>query len=351
MSALTDSFFIFTIDLLAFFALYLIVSLSLNLQVGYAGVPNFGQLLPVAGGAFVAGYFPGRVAAWVLGVDPNLDYVNKNSTVLNLVSPGLVSNIPLSVTLFITTLVLAVIVGGGLGYLASFPAIRLREDYLAITLLAMAEALVVIGYNYPPIVGGTLGVGVANVLDWIPGQRFTTVTFIMLGFAALVLLYVEKLARSPLGRTLRAVRDNDIAADTLGKDIVKIRMKVLVVGSGVAAIAGALFAFYTGAVIASSYDRSTWTFIPWVMVILGGSANNTGVTAGTFAYVTIRKLIAFYKQALVAVIPFDVVWLDPMLLGTLLIVMLIFRPQGILPEKSTHTLSPEKMRAIILRKS
>ena len=350
MSAFSDSFFIFTIDLLAFFALYLILTVSLNLQVGYAGVPNFGLMLAVAGGAFVAGYFPGRFAAWLYGIDPRIDYANHNSQVLSQVQVGLQSNIPLSIGLFLLTIVLAVLVGAALGYLASFPAIRLREDYLAITLLAMAEGIRVVGNNYSPIVGGTLGVGVAGVFAWISGPRFTIVTLIMLGFAGLVLIYAELVARSPLGRTLRAVRDSDVAAESLGKDKVRIRMKVLIVGSGIAAIAGALYSFYTGAVIAATYDRTTWTFIPWVMVILGGAANNTGVTLGTFTYVTVRKLISFYKQALVTIIPFNIVWLDPMLLGAVLIIVLIFRPQGLLPEKPTHTLSPEKLRAIILGK-
>lgn len=361
MSALTESFFIFTIDLLALFALYLIVTTSLNLQVGYTGVPNFGQMLGVAGGAFVAGFFPGRFAALLFGVDPNLDYVNSNSQVLNLVSNGLQANILLSIGLFVATLVLAVLVGALLGYVASFPAIRLREDYLAITLLAMAEGIRVVGNNYSPIVGGTLGVGVADVFGWVPANRFTFLTFLMLGMAALVLLYAEFIARSPLGRSLRAIRDNEIAAEALGKDIVKARMKVLVVGSGMAAIAGAMYSFYTGAVFANTYDRSTWTFIPWVMIIIGGAANNTGVTVGTFVYVTVRKLIAFYKQAIaslvliigpfvIPLVPFNAVWLDPMILGILLIAFLIFRPQGLVPEKPTLTLSPEKLRAIILQK-
>jgi len=120
-------------------------------------------MLPVAGGAFVAGYFPGRFAAWLFGINPGLDYVNNNSQVLNLVSVGLRQDVPLSIGLFLVTLVLAVLVGALLGYAASFPAIRLREDYLAITLLAMAEGIRVIGNNYSPIVGGTLGVGVADV--------------------------------------------------------------------------------------------------------------------------------------------------------------------------------------------
>ena len=308
-------------------------------------------MLAVAGGAFVAGFFPGRFAAWLFGIDPKLDYVNNNSQVLNVVSIGLRENIPLSIGLFVGTLLLAILVGALLGYVASFPAIRLREDYLAITLLAMAEGIRVVGNNYSPIVGGTLGLGIADVFGWVSFNRFTLLTFLMLGMAAVVLLYAEFIARSPLGRSLRAIRDNEIAAESLGKNVVKARMRVLVVGSGMAAIAGAMYSFYTGAVFANTYDRTTWTFIPWVMVILGGMANNTGVTVGTLSYVTLRKLIAFYKESLTGLIPFSVVWLDPMLLGILLVAMLIFRPQGILPEKPTLTLSPEKLRSIILQKT
>lgn len=318
------------------------------MEYGYAGVPNFGKVLAVAGGAFVVGYFPGRAAASLLGLDSGLDYIKDNVRLVTEVNSGLQANASMAIVLLLVTVVIAGVVGAGLGFLASYPAIRLREDYLAITLLAMGEAIRVVGYNYGPLVGGTLGVAVPDPLAWVPQElRFTAATLIILVFAGLILFYAERLARSPLGRALRAVRDNEVAAASLGKDVVHTRMKVLIVGSALAAIGGALYAFYTGGVIAVAYNRVDFTFWPWVMVMLGGAANNIGVTLGAFLFVAFRKLITFYKGYLAPFIPFDVVWLDMFLLGIVLILILMYRPNGVLPEKPTFTISPSKVRRML----
>lgn len=302
----------------------------------------------MAGGAFVAGYFPGRAAASLLGLDAGLDYIKDNVRLVTEVNVGFQGNASMAFLLFLVTLVIAGIVGAGLGFVASYPAIRLREDYLAITLLAMGEAIRVIGYNYAPLVGGTLGVSVPDPLAWVPRElRFTAATLIIMVFAVLILFYAELLARSPLGRALRAVRDSEVAAASLGKDVVRTRMRALVVGSMLAAVGGALYAFYTGGVIAVAYNRVDFTFWPWVMVILGGAANNIGVALGAFLFVTFRKLITFYKGYLAPYIPFDVTWLDLLLLGIVLILILMYRPSGVLPEKPTFTISPSKVRQLL----
>lgn len=337
---------VFFIDLAALYAVYLIVSLSLNLEFGYAGIPNFGKMLAVAGGAFVAGFLPGRLAASLLGIHVE-DYVRDNVIIVTKVNVGLAADPSLALLMFAVTLLVAALVGAGLGFISSYPARRLREDYLAITLLAMAEGIRVIGYNYPPLVGGTLGVQVADTLAWVePEYRFPAATVLLFAIAIIVLVYVHFTVNSPLGRTLRAIRDADIAAATLGKDIVRTRMKVLMVGSALGALGGALYAMYTGGVIATAYDRVTWTFWPWVMVVLGGAANNAGVALGALVFVTFRKVITFYKGALGPFLPFDPVWLDLILLGIVLTVILMYRHEGILPEKPIFTISRDEIQKI-----
>ena len=69
---------VFVRDLLITFAIYLIIALSLNLEYGYTGIPNFGKVLAVAGGAFTVGFFPGRIAAWLFGLGADLDYIKYN---------------------------------------------------------------------------------------------------------------------------------------------------------------------------------------------------------------------------------------------------------------------------------
>ena len=144
--------------------------------------------------------------------------------------------------------------------------------------------------------------------------------------------------RSPLGRMLRAVRDNEVAAESLGKTPHMIRIKIIMVSAALAAIGGALYAFYVGGTIAFAYDRASWTFWPFLMILIGGLANNKGVLIGTLLFVTLRKFIIFFKDSFEGFVPFDVVWLDFLLLGVILLAILLYRPQGIFVEKPTKTI-------------
>ena len=329
---------IFIVDLLAIFAIYVIVNLSLNLEFGYTGIPNFGKVLAVGAGAFVAASIPGRIFAGIAGIEG--DYIGENLAIVSQINVWLVDNTGIGFAVFFLTLGVAAIVGGGLGLLTSYPAIRLRGDYLAITLLAFGESIRVIGNNFTPLVGGTLGVQVPDPLSFLPGElRFPVATIGLLLIALAVFIYSEKLIRSPLGRMLRAVRDNEVAAESLGKNTKQIRIKIIIVSAALAAIAGALYAFYVGGTIAFAYDRASWTFWPFLMILIGGLSNNKGVVVGTLVFVTLRKCIIFFKDSLQEFVPFDVVWLDFLLLGVILLAVLLYRPQGIFVEKPTPTIS------------
>lgn len=337
----------FIVDLLTLLGVFIIISLSLNIEFGYAGIPNFGKLLAVAGGAFFVGAVPGRVLAYVYGLLGKYDYIDENAKVMSILGNILGASPLISIALLIVSLILAAAVGAILGFIASYPAIRLREDYLAITLLAMGEILRTIGYNYKDLIGGTLGISVPDPFRWIGGElRLALAASIIMAVAIIMFIYVELLSRSPVGRALRAMRDNEVVAEAYGKDIVKLRMKTLMIGSAIGAIGGALYAFLSGSVNAYGYDRVIYTFWPWVMVVIGGAANNFGVLLGATLFVTLRKLIIFYKSYLQPYLPFDVVWLEYLFLGTALLIVLIYRPEGIIPEKPTHTLSRKKLEKI-----
>jgi branched-chain amino acid transport system permease protein len=331
-------------DLAIAIAINLIVSLSLNLEFGFTGIPNFGKVLSVAGGAFTAGFLPGRIATWVYGIE--LSYVDNNAQVVAEINKSLIQDPLFSISIFVVTIAIAALVGAVLGFIASYPAIRLREDYLSITLLAMGEAIQVIGYNYTPLIGGTLGVRIPNTFLWVENfglKSLDVVGIIIICVSVFIFIYLERLVRTPLGRMLRAIRDSEDAAESLGKDVTRIRMKTIMVASMIGAIGGALYAFRTVNVISKSYSRGIWTFWPWVMVIVGGAANNRGVLLGTFGFVTTRRLIDFYKSALDPFLPFNVIWLDYLLLGIILILVQFYRPDGIITEKPTLTISKEKL--------
>lgn len=332
-----DPAFIFLTDLIAIFSIYAIINLSLNLEFGYGGIPNFGKVLAVGAGAFVAASVPGRIIAAIANIEG--DYIQNNLSVVAAADLWIVDNLGLTMVIFAFTFVIAALVGGGLGALTSYPALRLRGDYLAITLLAFGESIRIIGNNFPPLVGGTLGVQVPDPLSFVPDElRFPTASLILIVMAVVAYIYCEMTIRSPLGRSLRAVRDNEMASESLGKDTGRVRIKTIIVASALAAIAGALYAIYTGSTIAIAYDRGSWTFWPFLMILIGGLANNKGVLVGTLLFVTLRKVIIFFKDSFEWIVPFDVVWLDMLLLGSILLVVLLFRPQGVIVEKPTHTL-------------
>lgn len=341
---------IFIVDLLTIFGIYLIITLSLNIEFGYAGIPNFGKMLSIIIGAFVIAYFPGRLLCWLLGIGKGLDYVAYNVPIMDQLNYALRTDPALGLSVFTLTLILAVIAGALVGLLVSTLFVRLRAEYLAIVLLMLAEVPRLIGAHYPPIAGGTLGIGIPNFFGWTGAARFTFVMLLTMAIALIVLLYVELLMRSPLGRVLRGLRDSEDAAASLGKDIGSFRAKAFTVASAIAAIAGVLYATHSGSVVSVGYTRGLWTFWPWAMAILGGVANNIGVVLGTFAFVALRKLIVFYKWVLEPYLPFSVVWIDPIMLGVVIVLILMFKPEGIIPEKPTPTIDFSKIKVVRLAK-
>ncbi len=341
----------FMIDLMIAFALYLVVSLSLNLEAGFAGVPNFGKVMFVAAGAVVAGSLSGRLAAFILGVNTHGNYNGFIAQIITQLDSSLSGNAVLSIEILLLGVLLAAAIGASLGFLTSYPAIRLREDYLGMLLLASAQLFQIFLGGYEPLIGGTQGIEVPNLFGWA-GNGIEVRDVVVLGFlalfAGLVYFYAERVARSPLGRTLRAVRDNEVAARALGKDDVAIRRNVIIIASAISAMAGALLTFYVGAVNAESWTRITWTFWIWVMLIIGGAANNAGVALGAFSFTFLFKVVDQVKFYFQGSIPFDVNWLEYLMFASLLILILAFRPGGILPEKSSVTL-PWRTVAEIMR--
>jgi len=344
----------FLVDLGTAYALYLAVSLTLNLEAGFSGVPNFGKVMFVAAGAAAAGSVSGRVAAIVLGINTHGDYNGFIATIIPSINTALTQNIVLSVELLTLGVLLAAVVGAVLGFVASFPAIRLREDYLGMLLLASAQLFQIFLGGYQPLIGASQGIEVPDVFVWAEtgiGVRDVVVLVLVAAFAFLVYLYVERVARSPLGRTLRAVRDNEVAARALGKDDAAVRRNVIIVASAISAVAGALLTFYVGAVNAETWTRITWTFWIWVMVIIGGAANNAGVALGAFSFTFLFKVVDQVKFYFQGYIPFDVNWLEYLMFASLLIIILAFRPGGILPEKSSATLPWRTIAQIVQSES
>ncbi len=353
----------FTIGLGIFFGIYLIITLSLNLEMGYTGIPNFGKLLYVAGGSAVAAALSGRLAVYLLNINTYGNYVLYSVTAMQQVNTVLAASPLLSMGVFVLSLAIGGGVGAAFGYVSSYPAIRLREDYLGMLLLASAQFFAIFLTAYEPLVGGEQPVGVPDPFLWAGSGREVSeflALALILSFAGLVYLYSERVARSPLGRTLRSVRDNEVASAAVGKDNVAIRNKILIIASAMCGSAGALWGMFLASNDATYWTRFDWTIVPWVMVIIGGAGSNLGTAIGTFAFSFIIKIItqaglAFGDLQLpigiinnagsfaLQFMPLNINRIEFLVVGVALILVLYLRPEGIWREKPTFTMSRSRI--------
>jgi len=345
----------FFVALAIYVIIFLIVTLSYNMVYGYMGVPDFGRALAAAGGGFLIGYLPGRLMAYILGIQG--DYLEKVFLIVGDINTVLKADVLLSVALLSLTLLLGALAAGVLGLVISVPILRnVRIFYLAISLLAIQTGFQTICYHWEPILRGELGVPVPDPFMWVaryapPGVSAGVMRGIAVMIASGIVLlltayYFISVGKSPLGRLLKAVRDDEESAESLGRDVNKLFLKVMAVSYAFTGAAGVLFAYYQGFVIGTDFPKELWTFWPLAMIILGGLASNKGTVLGTIVFITMKRLIIFYKADLEPILPFSPVWLDGLLLGLFLILLLIYRPRGLVPERAELPFSKEEIEKI-----
>jgi branched-chain amino acid transport system permease protein len=339
------------------FCFFLVVGLTVNLEFGYTGIPNFGKVLFIAAGGFVSGALAYRLMVYVLGLKG--DPLGNQALYIGEVDNHLAQYPLEAVGLIVFMFVVAAGVGAIFGYLASYPAIRLREDYLGMFLLAAGEFFNIFSVAYTPFLGGSLGSFAPDPIADIGtdlGDPNLFVLGVIILFTILIYIYAERVARAPLGRTLRSVRDNEVASEAIGKDNIALRRRSLLVGSALAGIAGVLYLSFVpvmvpGTTTEATFNRVTDTFIPFAIVILGGAANNRGVLVGTFVYVLIYNAFAqvtvFLGPSVSGALDmFGLNNIEYILLGSLVIAILLWRPQGLIPEKPSLTMAKSKLKAI-----
>lgn len=330
------------IDIAMYFGAFVIVAMALNFQYGNAGVPNMGCAVQVIAGGFAASTFTLRICLWLAQqagapIKPyasNYDWVYNNPyNVQSVINDFLKTRPMLSFSLLIFTLALSLFLGAAVGWVISLPAIRLRAEYLMITLITLADASQIFARNWVPLCGGTLGVFVPNVFSFYPGDRtiITAVVTLLVGLVSFLIFRV--MLNSPYGRLMRAIRENEVTVGSVGKNVAGIRRNILIFASGITALTGALWAFYGSFVKDTLYQRALWTYWPWLMLILGGPGNNAGTYLGCILVVAMRRLIIAYKWFFDKYLFFPTAYFEQILLGTLLIVIMIFRPSGLIPEK------------------
>ena len=329
------------VDIAMGFGLLVIVAMALNFQYGNAGIPNMGCAVQVIIGAFTVSSIIVRLdfmlasAAGAKLYDWNDPYnwIYRNPANVELTTNFLKTNAVLSIGILLLSLALALILGAGIGYLLALPAIRLRATYLMIVLITVADASQIIGRNVNWISGGTLGVWIPDVFAWYPGDRGVITAVITLFFGLVSFFIFRTMLNSPYGRLMRSLRENEVTVASVGKNVVSIRRNILMFASGVTAIAGVINCYYQGMVNENAYTRSFWTYWPWLMLILGGPGNNAGTFVGAAIITIIRRAIIVLKFNYTQYFFFPISYLEDIVLGGLLVIVMIFRPNGLIPEK------------------
>lgn len=337
------------IALLTFFGIYALMALSLNLEYGVAGIPNFGQALFVSVGAYTAGWTYTRWLPSLTG-QAAIDPCGATLTQALQLRTSIINTLPIAgLVNFALTLLIAAIVGGIVGWLAAYPALRVKEEwYLALVLLVGSEIARIVVRGYNPLICGQNGLaGVAQPFSGFADSTLASAAFaaLTLSLAALAYFYCERLTRSPYGRLLKAIRENDRVALSLGKRVPRIRAQVMLIGSAIAAVAGVLFALNLGFVNTNDYSVAL-TLDVWVMVVLGGVGNHRGALLGALVVTILNRataIIAIWLNALGSRFEFN--YVRYIVFALIVLLVLRYRKQGLLPEQARTTAAHDLLRS------
>ena len=335
------------IALLTFFGISALMALSLNLEYGVAGIPNFGKALFISIGGYTAALSYTYLLPLLAAHAPIYPCGATLTDALQLRTGIIRSALDVGLLNLFLTMLIAAAIGGLVGYLASYPALRLKEEwYLALVLLVGSEIVRIIVRGYEPIVCATNGIsGIAQPFTALGNPRLASLSFaaLVLVLALLVYLYNERLIHSPYGRLLKAIREDDRVAQSLGKRVARIRAQVMVIGSAIAAIAGVLFVVNLGFASTNDYVVAL-TLDVWVMVVIGGIGNNRGALLGAFIVTILDRLTTIIAIQLDAVdVNLEFTYVRFILFGIIILIMLRFRPQGLLPERRQTTKAYESL--------
>ncbi|MFO1151121.1 MAG: branched-chain amino acid ABC transporter permease [Alsobacter sp.] len=217
--------------------------------------------------------------------------------------------------------------------------LRLRADYLAITTFGVAVVVHLVALNAQSLTGGAFGVGfIPRPFEALADRPalFGLASLALVGLVVgIVYAGLERLVRSPWGRVLRAIREEERAALSLGKNPTLYRVQAFALGGAIMGLGGALHAHFIGFIAPDNY-QSALTFQVWTMLIVGGSGNNRGAILGAVLIWALWSLSGF---AISAVVPAQdqarAAALQIVAIGALLSAMILWRPRGLLGERVT----------------
>ena len=307
-----SSYLLFAVGILILIGIYALLTMSLNLKFGVTGLIDLGLVGYFAVGAYTYALFTASPPG--TGVESY--------------------NIGLGLPLWVG-FIAAALAAGLFSFLVGLPALRLRGEYLAIATYAAAEVVKAVASNEEWLTNGVVGYsGLPQPMRGAveAGNSYQYV-FLAIVVVSVVVVYwlLRRMQVRPFGRALRAVRESEEVALSVGKNVARYRMKAFVIGGMIAGFAGALYIGYTTLIVPTMFAAEvTWT--AWIALVIGGSGNYRGAILGTAILLSAQELTRFFQASadmasLLAASRF-------VAMGLLLVVIIRFRPRGILTEKT-----------------
>jgi branched-chain amino acid transport system permease protein len=315
---------------------YVVMALGLNIVVGFAGLLDLGYVAFYAIGAYTMGWLASGFADKVNGGEGI--HIGVSEFIGNL--PGIHLN-------FLLILVAAVITTSIAGIIIGLPTLRLRGDYIAIVTLAFGEIIRVFAINGTDITiggyqltNGAQGITPVDKIELPFTEQFTSLNlrpwfWTALGLVALVLFVNFRLRDSRLGRAWIAVREDEVAAASMGVPLVRTKLLAYATGAAFGGMSGAFLGSYYNTVNADQFNFAFSIFV-LAMIILGGLGNIWGVVLGA---VVLSFVNTYLIPDVLNEVPskigleFDLTELSFGIFGFLLVLMMVLRPEGLLPER------------------
>ena len=300
--------------------IYSVFALGLNVHWGFTGLFNIG----------IAGFFAvGAYTSAILTTQPpDPELFEEFAFGGNFAEIGFLD---LGVDLwFGLGLAAAGAVCGAIALVIGYVTLRLRDDYLAIATLGIAESVRLFFLNEKWVANGSKGLyRIPKFLgEWISPDRYDylymVVVLVVLG---VLFLAVQRAVRSPWGRVLRAIREDETAAEASGKNVFNFKLQSFVLGAVIMGIGGALFAHHVRFLSPLTFDPLLATFVIWAMLMVGGAGSNLGAILGAFVVWGIWSGTQFLPG----------VFSNPdfrlFMIGALIVAVMVLRPGGMLGEE------------------
>ena len=313
---------------------YVVMALGLNIVVGFAGLLDLGYVAFFAIGAYTMGWLG---STWFSGENIHIGVAEQLSS-----QPGIHLN-------WLIVLPIAAIAAATLGAILGFPTLRLRGDYIAIVTLAFGEIVGrvavnsddgVFGIGHFNLTNGRAGITPVDKIDIPLVERFTTLNlrpwyWTALALALVVLFINFRLRDSRIGRAWIAIREDEVAAVSMGIPTVRVKLLAYALGAAMGGMAGTFLGSFYNTVNADQFEFSFSIFV-LAMIILGGLGSIWGVVVGALllSYINTNLIPDVLNDVPSKIgLDFDLTELGFGIFGFLLVIMMVLRPQGLIPER------------------